>query len=46
MVTQDRNGNIIARKAGNGRVKEEEIDAAIGGLIPKSAVLCTDTAKN
>ncbi|SHR48938.1 Transposase and inactivated derivatives [Mycobacteroides abscessus subsp. abscessus] len=46
VVTQDRNGNIIARKAGNGRVKEEEIDAAIGGLIPKSAVLCTDTAKN
>lgn len=46
VVAQDRNGNIIAKKAGTGRVKATEIDAAIGSYIPKSAVLCTDTAKN
>jgi hypothetical protein len=39
-------GNIIARKAGTGRVKATEIDEAIGSYIPKSAVLNTDTARN
>lgn len=37
-------GNIIARKAGTGRVKAAEIDAVIGGFIHPSALLCTDTA--
>lgn len=46
VVAQDRNGKSIARKAGTGRVKVTEIDAAIGDYIPKTAVLCTDTAKN
>ncbi|MET3207629.1 UNVERIFIED_CONTAM: hypothetical protein ABIC26_000565 [Paenibacillus sp. PvR008] len=44
MVAQDRNGNMIARKAGTGRVKAEEIDAVIGEYIHPSTLLCTDTA--
>lgn len=46
VVAQDRNGNIVARKAGMGRVKAEEIDAVIGGFIHPTALLCTDTATN
>ncbi len=45
-VAQDRNRNMIARKAGTGRVKAEEIDAVIGEFIHPSALLCTDTATN
>ena len=46
VVAQDRNGNLIARKAGTGRVKAEEIDNVIGKYIHPSALLCTDTATN
>ena len=46
VVAQDRNGSVIARKAGIGRVKAEEIDAVIGDYIHPSALLCTDTATN
>jgi hypothetical protein len=46
VVAQDRNGNAIARKAGTGRVKAEEIDAVIGEFIHPSSLLCTDTATN
>ena len=46
VVAQDRNGNMIARKAGTGRVKAEEIDTVIGRYIHPSALLCTDTATN
>lgn len=46
VVAQDRNGNVIARKAGNGRVKAEEIDNVIGEYIHPSSLLCTDTATN
>ena len=46
VVAQDRNGNIIARKAGTGRVRAEEIDNMIGGYIHPSALLRTDTATN
>lgn len=46
VVAQDRNGGVIARKAGTGRVKAEEIDAVIGEYIHPSALLCTDTATN
>jgi transposase-like protein len=46
VVAQDRNGNSIARKAGTGRVKAEEIDTVIGGFIHPSSLLCTDTATN
>ncbi|MRX72205.1 IS1595 family transposase [Bacillus lacus] len=46
VVAQDRNNNIIALKAGTGRVKAEEIDAAIGKYIDPSSLLCTDTATN
>jgi hypothetical protein len=46
VVAQDRNGNMIARKAGTGRVKEEELDTVIGEYIHPSALLCTDTATN
>ncbi len=37
---------MIARKAGTGRVKAEEIDAVIGDYIHPSALLCTDIATN
>jgi hypothetical protein len=37
---------MIARKAGTGRVKAEEIDTVIGEHIYPSALLCTDTATN
>lgn len=46
VVAQDRNGNMIARKAGRGLVKAEEIDTVIGEYIHPSALLCTDTATN
>lgn len=46
VVAQDRNGNMIARKAGTGRVKAEEIDNVIGEYIHPSSLLCTDTATN
>jgi transposase-like protein len=46
VVAQDRNGSVIARKAGTGRVKAEEIDTVIGEYIHPSALLCTDTATN
>lgn len=46
VVAQDRNGNIIARKAGTGLVKAEEIDAVIGAYIQSYSLLCTDTATN
>ncbi len=46
VVAQERNGSVIARKAGTGRVKAEEINAVIGEFIHPSALLCTDTATN
>lgn len=36
----------IALKAGNGRVKAEEIDSVIGKYIDSKSLLCTDTATN
>jgi len=46
VVAQDRNGSVIARKTGTGRVKAEKIDTVIGEYIHPSALLCTDTATN
>jgi transposase-like protein len=46
VVAQDRNSSVIARKAGTGRVKAEEINTVIGEYIHPSALLCTDTATN
>lgn len=46
VVAQDLNGSVIARKAGTGRVKAEEIDTVVGEYIHPSALLCTDTATN
>ena len=46
VVAQDRNGSVIARKAGTGSVKAEEIDTLIDESIHPSALLCTDTATN
>lgn len=37
---------MIARKAGAGRVKAEEIDTVIGEYIHSSSLLCTVTATN
>ncbi|GKU84252.1 MULTISPECIES: IS1595 family transposase [Bacteria] len=46
VVAQDRSGQVIAQKAGTGRVRAEEIDAVIGSYIDPSSLLCTDTATN
>lgn len=46
VVAQDRNGQVIAQKAGTGRVRAEEIDAVSGCYIDPSSLLCTDTATN
>ena len=46
VVAQDRNGQVIAQKAGTGRVRAEEINAVIGDFIDPSSLLCTDTATN
>ncbi len=46
VVAQDRNGNMIARKADTGRVRAEDIDTVIGEYIHPSVLLCTDTATN
>ncbi|GGG15554.1 transposase [Paenibacillus albidus] len=46
VVAQDRNHNMIALKAGTGRVKAEEIDSVIGKYIDSKSLLCTDTATN
>lgn len=43
VVAQDRNGQVIAKKAGTGRVRAEEIDAVIGDFIEPSSLLCTAT---
>lgn len=43
VVAQDRNINMIARKAGTGRIKAEEIDTVIGEYIHPSSLLCTAT---
>ena len=40
------NGQVIAKKAGTGRVRAEEIDAVIGNYIDPFSLLCTDTASN
>ena len=46
VVAQDRNGQVVAQKAGTGRVRAEEIDAVIGEHLNPSSLLCTDTATN
>jgi len=46
VVAQDRYGQVIAQKAGTGRVRAEEINAVIGSYIAPSSLLCTDTATN
>ena len=46
VVALDRTGNVLAKVAGRGRVKAEEIDAAIGEYIEPTSLLCTDTATN
>ncbi len=46
VVAQDRNGQVVAQKAGTSRVKAEEIDGVIGSYIEPSSLLCTDIATN
>lgn len=46
ITAMDRNGEIISKTAGRGRVSAKMIAAAIGSYIPKDAILCTDAAKN
>jgi hypothetical protein len=46
VVAQDRNGNMVARKGGTGRVKAEEIDAVIGEFILYFAQIQQPTIKS
>lgn len=45
VVAQNRNGSVITRKAGTGRVKQVVLKQK-DEYIPPSALLCTDTATN
>ena len=39
VVAQDRNGSVIARKGGTGRVKAEEFDTVIGSIFTRCFVM-------
>lgn len=46
VVANDRNGNIVSKLAGRGRITSTEINDVLGTLINKDAMLCTDSATN
>jgi transposase-like protein len=46
IVAMDRNGEIVSKVTGRGRVSAKAIAAAIGPYIPEDAILCADAAKN
>ena len=46
VVAYDRNGSIITKMAGRGRITANEIDQTIGECLDKEIVLCTDSATN
>ncbi|ANB56971.1 putative transposase [Anoxybacillus sp. B7M1] len=46
MVAQDRNGNILSKMAGRGRITADEIDQVLGKCLDEEIILCTDSATN
>ena len=42
----DRNGHLISRNAGMGRINATQIDDVIGEYISPKSLLCSDSAKN
>lgn len=46
VVAYDRNGSIITKMAGRGRITAKEIDQTLGEYLDKEIVLCTDSATN
>ncbi|MDM5239175.1 IS1595 family transposase [Bacillus cereus] len=46
IVAKDRQGNLVSRYAGRGRITHGEIEQSLGEYIDSSALLCTDSAKN
>lgn len=46
LVAMDRNGHLISRNAGMGRITAKQIDSVIGSYIAPDSILCSDSAKN
>jgi transposase-like protein len=46
IVAHDRNGNILSKVAGRGRITADEIDQALSGCLDSDVILCTDSATN
>lgn len=46
LVAMDRNGHLISRNAGMGRITAIQIDNVIGNYIAPNALLVSDSAKN
>lgn len=46
VVAMDRNGHMVSRHGGMGRISANQINNVLGSHINKDAILCTDSAKN
>lgn len=46
VVAHDRNGNIMSKLAGRGRITADEIEQTLGKCLDNEIVLCTDSATN
>lgn len=46
LVAMDRNGHILSRNAGMGRITAKQIDSVLGDYISPNSLLCSDSAKN
>jgi transposase-like protein len=46
VVAHDRNGNVISKMAGRGRITANEIDQVLNESIGDDVLLCTDSATN
>jgi transposase-like protein len=46
VVAHDRNGNILSKMAGLGRITTEDINQTLGKYLDEDVVLCTDSATN
>ena len=46
LVAMDRNGHILSRNAGMGRITAKQIDSFIGDYIAPDSLMCSDSAKN
>ncbi|OXM84021.1 IS1595 family transposase [Paenibacillus rigui] len=46
VVAHDRNGNVLSKMAGRGRITADEIDHSLDGFLDEEIVLCSDSATN